>query len=139
MPYWEPGPWTVKIGRNTLGRVDSCQIVSPRQRCTTVEVIGVKRNRAGMIIDPDIQAAVVCQCRVQPKVICDCGVTYAGLDARTLTGNADLLGAAPDLYAALDLLLFDVQRHNYYHATPDGIIMRAENALAKARGEVDAE
>jgi hypothetical protein len=51
-----------------------------------------------------------------------------GIDGAEMAANAHLIAAAPDLYAALERIVFD------WDGEPEDMVA-AENALRKARGE----
>ncbi len=68
------------------------------------------------------------------KIICGCFGDIGGEEVAT--ANANLIAAAPELYAALESALMPVEMYHAY-SWPDraGVIPKIKAALAKARGE----
>ena len=104
-PKWTPGPWALNI-RASMGDATG-EIVAE------IEPTNSARDYRG-----DITRLQSC---------CHIG----GIGHEELTANANLIAAAPDLYAALDGLLGLLDAGSLYE--PQAYAARA--ALAKARGQ----
>ena len=116
-PKWTPGPWALNI-RASMGDATG-EIVAE------IEPTNSARDYRG-----DITRLQSC---------CHIG----GIGHEELTANANLIAAAPDLYAALDAAMAFIESHVADPDITDVMIrnyrtlqdLRPRDVLAKARGE----
>lgn len=134
MPYppnIEAPPWKIEIRRYPGGFVAGVHVIASQPRkvyCATVGPFAT--NRAGRQV-PTAETTSHTSESVQPAVVANCGVPYAGLSAETLLAHGDLIAAAPDLYAALEEAL----RCAELFGNTASWATQARDALAKAQGQ----
>jgi hypothetical protein len=132
---WEKWPWKLQIERNSEGLVSHVRVLAAESRVVMASYCETTRDRVGrQIPKPGTMKTTK---YVQPAVVCDCGIPYAGLSAETLLAHGDLLAAAPELYELVEEVANARNLHGRFllDILPLEFKQRVLGVLAKARGE----